>query len=534
MYVFANTVEAIERAGLRASDFVWFDLCMNNQWGTAARPFGWWTGTFQEAVQRIGHTLLVLTPWAAPVVFTRSWCLFEIYATCSADARLSVQMPGAEANSFRAVLGDQFEAIAASLSAVSLANASAFSAEDQARILRAAESAPGGVDRLDQLVLQALRGWLCDTALGFLRSAWRPGWSLTNQVALLLKTLGRLEEAEPLSKQALGGAERALGASHELTLIVRTNRALLLEDSGRLADAEPLLRNVLEQRTRALGADHADSLRAAHNLAVLLGARGKPGEAEPLLRRALEGRQALLGPEHPDTLQSANSAGLALRTLGRLDEAEPLLRRCVRGFTHLHGARHPATLAASNNLALLLKSRGALGEAEELMRRVLGAREAVLGADHPDTLTALNNLGALLKERGKLGEAEALYRRTLDASERTLGPTHPDTLLLVGNLAVLLEARQRLDEAKSLYERAVAGREAQLGADHPDTLTSVSNFAIFLDECMQDYARAEALYRRVARGMVAAHGPKSESAHEAQMNLDIFLREQEGRRRTGT
>ena len=59
--------------------------------------------TFKEGIQAIGHTLLVLSPWSAPLPLRRSWCLWEILCTIQdAGVRFSVQLSEAEEKDFLA------------------------------------------------------------------------------------------------------------------------------------------------------------------------------------------------------------------------------------------------------------------------------------------------------------------------------------------------------------------------------------------------------------------------------------------------
>ena len=63
--------------------------------------------------------------------------------------------------------------------------------------------------------------------------------------------------------------------------------ALLLRARGKLDEAEPLLREALAARREALGDTHPSTLVSINNLGDLLQARGALDEAEPLMREAL-------------------------------------------------------------------------------------------------------------------------------------------------------------------------------------------------------------------------------------------------------
>ena len=56
----------------------WVDIAVVNQHANATRGFDWWSGTFREAVKRIGLTLLVLAPRRKAVTLERAWCIREV------------------------------------------------------------------------------------------------------------------------------------------------------------------------------------------------------------------------------------------------------------------------------------------------------------------------------------------------------------------------------------------------------------------------------------------------------------------------
>ena len=64
-YLFADLVAAIEAFAAehdRAEAFFWVDNLVVNQHVNNAAGFEWWSSTFKQSVQGIGHTLLVLAP----------------------------------------------------------------------------------------------------------------------------------------------------------------------------------------------------------------------------------------------------------------------------------------------------------------------------------------------------------------------------------------------------------------------------------------------------------------------------------------
>ena len=59
-------------------------------------PPEWWESAFRDAIALIGPTCLTTTPWGAPVVITRCWCLWEMYCTVACGATLTICLAPAE------------------------------------------------------------------------------------------------------------------------------------------------------------------------------------------------------------------------------------------------------------------------------------------------------------------------------------------------------------------------------------------------------------------------------------------------------
>jgi tetratricopeptide (TPR) repeat protein len=301
-----------------------------------------------------------------------------------------------------------------------------------------------------------------------------------NDLAGVLRDLGRLEEAEAEHRAVLETRTRVLGAEHPDTLASRNDLAGVLRDRGRLEEAEAEHRAEFETRSRVLGLDHPATLASRGNLAAVLRARGRLGEAEAEYRAILETISRVLGGDHPAALTGRSSLALVLYARGRLDEAEAEHRAVLEGRTRVLGTDHPDSLASRGNLASVLYAQGRLEEAEAEHRAIVETMTRVLGADHPGTLASRGSLAGVLYARGRLGEAENEQRAVLEGRTRLLGADHPGTLASRGSLAGVLYARGRLEEAEAGYRAVLHGRARVLGLDHPDTLASRGNLASVL------------------------------------------------------
>jgi tetratricopeptide (TPR) repeat protein len=124
-----------------------------------------------------------------------------------------------------------------------------------------------------------------------------------NNLAGLLKATNRLDEAEPLFRQALAIWEKSLGSEHPNVAFVLNNLALLFRATNRLDEAEPLYRRASAIWEKSFGRDHPQVATALNNLAELLRAANRLGEAEPLYRRGIQiliEFQRRAGHEHPN------------------------------------------------------------------------------------------------------------------------------------------------------------------------------------------------------------------------------------------
>ena len=179
---------------------------------------------------------------------------------------------------------------------------------------------------------------------------------------------------ESALREKLHANEVNLGADHPETARSVNNLATLLKTMGRLEEAEPLYRRVLELKEANIGTDHSSITTPVRNLATLLKALDRLEEAEPLYRRLLYLKEANHGADHPETAKSAKNLGNLLREMGRLDDAENMLRRGIRILEARFGQDHPQTTQSAKHLEILLKEKGR-DAGNQLDRKVQFARK---------------------------------------------------------------------------------------------------------------------------------------------------------------
>ena len=168
-FVFEELVESLrffekqqKAAGAKPSLF-WLDIFVVDENAAHTYPSEWWQVSFTQAVGTIGHTALVLTPWRSPVPLRRAWCLWEIYSTLSAQAKLSVCMSDAQNNDFHRGLIEDFETVLESLCLIDAETAEAGSQKDLDMIFAAVRTLDGGFHTLNATVLAQMREMIIES-----------------------------------------------------------------------------------------------------------------------------------------------------------------------------------------------------------------------------------------------------------------------------------------------------------------------------------------------------------------------------------
>src|SRR5262249_21816859 len=130
--------------------------------------------------------------------------------------------------------------------------------------------------------------------------------------------------AREILDRASANVEQGLAKEPELQARMMSTIGDVYESLGLLQRAEELERQALEIDRRVFGPDRMETAEAITNLGVTLQTRGKYKEAEVLHREAIAAKTRLVGPGDPRTLRSMNNLGLTLKEDGRKAEAESL------------------------------------------------------------------------------------------------------------------------------------------------------------------------------------------------------------------
>lgn len=226
----------------------------------------------------------------------------------------------------------------------------------------------------------------------------------------------RVDEAEPLFRQALAQAEAAVGPQSEEAGNAASDLGFLLLSDGRLDEAEPLLQRALAIARARSGESSATAISSEQALAGLALQRGDFAAAEAGYRRVLDHRMASLGGDHPDTLRAQNDLGVALHQMGRVADAVPFFESAWRGFRAALGDRHHETLIASNNMCTLLSGLQRATEALPICVQASRGFDAELGAETPNAIATASSLAAAYLQTGNPAAAVDVLAPRIDAA----------------------------------------------------------------------------------------------------------------------
>jgi tetratricopeptide (TPR) repeat protein len=479
-YAFGDLVAALEafQAARPAGEpelVFWIDIFSIDQHKTGSWPLEWWSTTFKEAIRLIGHMVMVMAPWDAPVPLTRAWCLWELFCTVDVGAQFSVALGPSERAAFEASLENNDNPTNLLLDAfakVDVAAAEAGKVEDGAMIKAAVArlggggraGSAGGAARLNGTAKGAMTGWLLAEAKRLVdarrgRAGLLEGPAalrLASVVAVMLSKHGD-QAAGPLFEEVVLAQEAAAGARGLATLEAKMNLGgLLAKDSNEAARGIRLLQEVVAGYEAALEPRHEATLGAKLSLAITLHHQMEYTAARPLFDEVVDGAEATLGTAHETTLGAKYKLGLMLGDQGVLARARVLLEQAVAGFEAAKGAGHPDTLVAKMNLANQLTRQAEPTAARLLYEEALLGLEAAFGPQHENTLrTKMNLAGLLMNMQAEAAVVQPLLEEAVAGFEAELGPQHSETVMAKVNLAILKQKQGEVASAESLFEEVM-------------------------------------------------------------------------------
>ena len=148
----------------------------------------------------------------------------------------------------------------------------------------------------------------------------------TRALAKVERARGNREKAAELFARELEVCRRIHGDKHLNTIASMSDLGSLLAELGRVDEAEPLQREAYEWMNETLSPRHVNTLTTGYNLAwLLLTKKNAPEESLEIARRVAADSEAVFGPDHPVTLRNRLLVARGLAASGRCEEAAPML-----------------------------------------------------------------------------------------------------------------------------------------------------------------------------------------------------------------
>ena len=193
--------------------------------------------------------------------------------------------------------------------------------------------------------------------LNFMRSQYGPHHVQTivalDNIALAYDRLGRHQEADEHSVEALKLAKDLFGEDHPETIQVMANRAVILLNVGRLDEALPLAATASEMTSLTRGGGHRLAIIAKDNLAQILYARGEENEGRRLRLEAFSMALVSLGHDHLTTQEIFSGLEKEFQMKGDLKALATLREYKMLHYVSIYGEDDPRTLEMMNKMLLV-------------------------------------------------------------------------------------------------------------------------------------------------------------------------------------
>lgn len=465
-YYYYNFMQSIELlANNNSICYFWIDfLCMkqinntiknlgddNADTKKESRPIKWFQNDMVDLMKNIGHTVLVLLKWTAPLIFTRSWCLFELYAAHLADCKFSIQLSRKRHNEFYRIVVDDYDQAAQLCTPskiflficlfltlfidfvfnvgyidVNIEQSTSRDGSDRDELLNAIYSiSDNSFLNANSDVYNLLKNWLLQFSItqvtNELGAVRRKIDSITNSNCLfaVIKSLVMMR-ASKSKLQSLRQKEYNL--MHHLA-------ALYAQVESQLKLSEETYRGALSYYDQHFGIDQLVSMQILSNLAVLHKKQNLLDDAENDYKSCLILKDDLLGPSHPSTLATCNNLALLYRDQHKFHDAIELLFRVLAGQEVSLGYDHDETLCTLENIAFTFIAMNRIDDAKELLVKSLGLKKEKYGNDSAELLSLYDTLVGIFEQEQDIGRTKRLYDRIIDIRCISFGPFHPTTLV---------------------------------------------------------------------------------------------------------
>ncbi|CAB9518059.1 Kinesin light chain [Seminavis robusta] len=424
---------------------------------------------FRTRVLKIGHVLVMMTPWENPYYLQRLWCIFELLTAIINSVPVTIVMPPKEAGKMITEIvgedGQGAERFFAALQHINIEAAGASCKRDKIRILKLVQSELGFYGT-NVRISRHLREWIKETI--------------------------KRTEVKILDDDKTTEGNSSVSLLRRATLLYR-----LGDYEGALDD----LKASLEARESQAGRRNLE-IAVIYELMGSVNAAKCRNDPTPdnnnrsleLQVKALKIREQILGPSHPLVAKSLNSLGYLHMIMGRYGMALACYQRCLSIRIDCLGRLDPDTAAAYLSKGHALKEQGKYSEAIHMCREAVLILEELRGSNHKETAAGFNSLGLVLAFAGYRTRSLAMLSKGLTIRRAVLGNVHLTTAESHGALAQTFLMFNELGRALEHRERSRAIQEKLLGRDHPEVASTYEGIAKVLMKA-GCYAKAAKMYR---------------------------------------
>lgn len=378
------------------------------------------------------ETLLVLSPWNAPIPLTRCWCIYEVLHTILQKRKLHIVLPPDQNALFVHGIMHDFQASARSLTCLNVANAEATKESDKKDILDSVKrSLPGGFADVNSLLIRRLRQWLSDALIELGESRSKLKLLLTDKSSLVLfycnaglwiskanRGSGNEDHPEIRAKDSLRLWDLGLSMAkrvgihndHNYVLSMKYNKACLLENMGDLTKAIALMEQVVERRRALLKSDHPNLIISVLRLlqikrkSALIA--GDTEEADRFEAESIKIELLSMDSMVKHKPLTANTSAVKMFRLGRYRDAERYQRLILESYS-VH--RDTTYWVFFGNLGVyIFHQRGREAEGEKYVRKAV-EQISVRGEQEGGR--------CLYRIRSRLGQCLLLQGRYTEAQE---------------------------------------------------------------------------------------------------------------------
>ena len=497
--IFLDMIECIFNNVNKDSDnALWIDIFSSPQnTENIVRDLEWCIA-YQSYIASFDFTLLVGSAWGNHVIFTRTWCLYEIY--CARDVQCKFAMTEKGKADFmtsvkNGTVGNEICSIVANLNVLTtLASRHA----DKNLIIQFIEKYIGA-DALNVTV----RNMVIDWAVGVVNNtiavdceANEIEQALPMKIALaqLMTERRSFSDAEDLLTYCIREGNINFGASHENTIGMKKMLAYAMEQQEKYATALSLYEECWTAHLLRLGECHRDTIALMNNVAALYDFLDVQDVAQGMYKECVETSIAILGGNDPCSLSYMKNLAISYANTEKYELAQRLLEKCLSDMESVFGSEDIRTAACMRQLSIVYIKVHRYDLALPLLEACTAANAKKLGNDHSESITSRENLADIFTINGSYEKAICQWKKCYSICVMKYGEKNMFAVEYAMRLADTYMKSMAYDLAHPLLESSLGICHSHLGESHPETLNVMKNLGVCFAH-LGEFEKAEKLLK---------------------------------------